>query len=299
MRPRPRRLLVVALIAFAPVVAQMEQAASPRASRTIQLDDIVNWKTVGANALSNDGQWFAYRMAAVEGDAQLVVRHTRAEKELKFDLGETPQGGGRGGGRGGAVDGGAASSTLAFSDDSKWIAFTTYPSHAEQQRLRRQRRPVNSSVSVVNLETGEKRDYARIRRFAFSGEASKWIALHRQPAQPAAGAGGRGEAPVGGRGGAPGGTAAAAPEAARGTDLILRELATGQEVNVGNVSEFSFTRDGKLLATVIDAQDRVGNGIQLRDMAKGTVTVLDHGDASYERMSWTEKGEALVALKGT
>ena len=302
MRPRPRRLLVVALIAFAPVVAQMEQAAAPRATRTVQLDDIINWKTVGANALSNDGQWFAYRIAAIEGDAQLVVHRTRAEKELKFDLGETPQGRGRGGGRGrGAIAGGGASATLAFSDDSKWLAFTTYPSHTEQQRLRRQRRPVNSSVSVVNLETGEKRDYARIRRFAFSGEAAKWIALHRQPAQPAAGAaGGRGEAPTGGRGAAAAGAGAqATPEAARGTDLILRELATGQEVNVGNVSEFSFTRDGKLLATVIDAQDKVGNGIQLRDLAKGTVAVLDHGEATYERMSWTEKGEALVALKGT
>ena len=36
--------------------------------------------------------------------------------------------------------GGGGSSTLAFSDDSKWIAFTTYPSRAEQQRMRRQRR---------------------------------------------------------------------------------------------------------------------------------------------------------------
>ena len=300
MKPRPRRLmLVVALFAFAPVVAHMEQAAAPRATRAIQLEDIINWKTVGANALSNDGQWFAYRMAAIEGDAQIVVRRTRAEKELKFDAGETPEGGGRGGGRGGGVDGGGAPSTLAFSDDSKWIAFTAYPSRAEQQRLRRQRRPVNSSVSVVNLETGEKRDYARIRRFAFSGEASTWIALHRQPPQATPAAGGRGDATPapGGRGGAGGG--AAVMEALRGTDLILRELATGQEVNVGNVSEFAFTRDGKYLATAIDAQDKVGNGIQLRDMAKGTVAVLDHGEAAYERLVWTEKGDGLVALKGT
>src|SRR5688500_7109531 len=137
MKPRPRRLmLVVALLAFAPVVAQMEQAAPPRATRTIQLEDIVNWKTVGANALSNDGQWFAYRVAASEGDAQSIVRRTGSEKELKFDAGETPEGGGRGGGgRGGPADGGGGSAALAFSDNSKWIAFTAYPSRAEQQRL--------------------------------------------------------------------------------------------------------------------------------------------------------------------
>lgn len=30
-----------------------------------------------------------------------------------------------------------------------------------------------------------------------------------------------------------------------GSDLVLRELATGAELNVGNVSEFSFRRDGR------------------------------------------------------
>src|SRR4029453_18093741 len=49
----------------------------------------------------------------------------------------------------------------------------------------------------------------------------------------------------------------------------------------------------------IDAQDKVGNGLQLRDMAKGTVSVLDSGAASYERVSWTEKGDGLSVLKGT
>jgi len=298
MKSRPRRLIVVAVFLIAPlfsVAPQTEQAAAPKATRTIQLDDIIAWKAIGGTALSHDGQWFAYRVAPGEGDAQLIVRRTRDAKEVKFDLGETPSGGG-GGGRGGLDVGGSA--TLAFSDDSRWIAFTTYPSRGEQQRLRRQRRPVTSSVSVVNLETGEKREYPRVRRFAFSGEAATWIALHRAPAQstPAA-ADGRGDAgaapPAGGRGGAP------ASSAPRGTDLILRELATGQEVNVGNVSEFSFTRDGKLLATVIDAQDKVGNGVQLRDMTKGTVSVLDHGEASYERLAWTEKGDGLVVLKGT
>jgi hypothetical protein len=299
MTSNPRRLILVAgLLSCVPLLgapARMEQAPAPQATRAIQLPDIIEWNTIGVTALSNDGQWFAYRLAPQEGDGRVIVRRTRGEKEHRFDVGETPQAGG--GGRGGPDIGGAPS-TLGFSDDSKWVAFTTHPSRAEQQRLRRQRRPINSSVSLVNLETGEKRDYGRIRRFAFAGELSTWIALHRQPPQPAGGApGGRGEAPAAPAAGGAGGPAA--PERARGTDLILRELATGQEVNVGNVSEFAFTRDGKLLATVIDAQDRVGNGIQLRDLTKGTVTALDHGDAVYERLTWTEKGDGLAALKGT
>ena len=91
----------------------------------------------------------------------------------------------------------------------------------------------------------------------------------------------------------------ALPDRPRGTDLILRELASGQELNVGNVADFTFSKDGSLLAWTIDAQDKVGNGLQLRDMGRGTVAVLDSGNASYERPAWTEKGDGLSVLKGS
>ena len=88
------------------------------------------------------------------------------------------------------------------------------------------------------------------------------------------------------RGAAAGGAAGgAAPERPRGTDLILRDLANGAELNVGNVSEFSFRKDGKLLALAIDAQDKAGNGLQLRDMTTGAVTPLDSGNASLRAAS--------------
>jgi dipeptidyl aminopeptidase/acylaminoacyl peptidase len=80
---------------------------------------------------------------------------------------------------------------------------------------------------------------------------------------------------------------------------LLRDLASGSELNVGNVSEFSFRKDGRLLALAIDATDKAGNGLQVRDMTSGAVTALDSGNASYERITWSENGEALAVLKGT
>src|SRR5205823_6211572 len=47
------------------------------------------------------------------------------------------------------------------------------------------------------------------------------------------------------------------------------------------------------------AQDKAGNGLQLRDMTSGTVTPLDSGAATYEQITWSEKGNALAVLKGT
>ena len=151
----------------------------------------------------------------------------------------------------------------------------------------------------MNLATGEKKEYPRIRRFAFNGDTST---LHRAPpracdaAAPGAGGPRPAAAPASRR--SAGGGRRAASDRPRGTDLILRELATGAELNVGNVSEFAFTRDGKFLASVIDATDKVGNGVQLRNMMTGTVSSLDTDNANYERLSWTEKGDGLTVLKG-
>ncbi len=295
---RLRLFLAVAVMTAIPVfgpAASMEQAAAPSvAKKSMDVEDVTAWKTVSTTAISRNGEWFAYRVAPQEGDAELTVRNVATGKETKYPLGEV--GAPAGGGPAAAVFAGGAS--LQFSDDSKWIAFTTSPLRAEAQRLRRQRRPVQSSVTVVNLANGEKKEYPNVRRFAFSGEAATHVALHRAPAQPAGGAGAApAAAPGGGRAGGPGG-APAADNRPRGTDLIIRELAGGAELNVGNVSEFAFTRDGKFLATVIDATDKIGNGVQLRNMMTGTVNSLDTDAANYERLSWTEKGDGLTVLKG-
>jgi fermentation-respiration switch protein FrsA (DUF1100 family) len=292
---------VALLLAFAitpllgPQSALTQQATS---KRSIALEDVISWKTIGAPTVSNDGQWFAYRLAPTEGDAQIVVKHVGGSadaKELRYDVGELPAApaNAAGGGRGGD----AGSTTVDFSEDSKWIAFMTYPPRREAQRLRRLRRPVQSGVTFVNLATGEKREYPRMRRFAFSGDTAGWIALQRHPATTPGAAATEGRGAPTGAGAASG--AGTAPERPRGTDLILRELSSGQELNIGNVADFAFSKDGKFLAWAIDAQDKVGNGVQLRDLSKGTVTVLDSGAASYERLTWTEKGDGLAVLKGT
>jgi dienelactone hydrolase len=292
-RSARRFTLAVAVLALVPLLgtpAALQQAAK----RPIQLEDIIAWKSASANAVSADGQWYGYRYAPQEGDAEVVVRRIHGDKkELRFPIGELPQpADGGGGGRGGAIGGG---SSLAFSEDGKFVAFTTYPTRPAAQRLRRQRRPIQSSVTIVALASGEKHEYPRIRRFAFSGESSTWIALHRFGAEPGPGSAAPPAAAAGRGGPAAGGAAAERP---RGSDLILRELATGAEINVGNVAEFSFRRDGRLLAIAIDAQDKIGNGLEVRDMTTGVLSPLDSGGASYERISWSEKGDAVAVLKG-
>jgi hypothetical protein len=268
--------LAAALVALAPLGAQNA------AKRAIALPDILSFRAMGITSLSPNGQWFSYRLSPLQGDSEVILKSTAGATEMKFPVGE---------GGGGAV---------AFSADSQWAYLTTSPTRREAQANTRARRPNQNSIVIVNLASGEKTTIAKIQRAVFAGEAGGWIALHRYAPTPAAGAAPAGAPPAGRAGGpgAGGGEPAAPSTAPRGRDLILRDLKTGTELSIGNVSEFGFNKSGRYLAMVIDAAEQIGNGIQIRDMQTGAITPLETNQAFYERMSWTEDGDALVAFKG-
>jgi dienelactone hydrolase len=233
--------------------------------------DILAWKAIRGPIVSNDGQWLAYRLSPNEGDSEVVLRQVRGDKETRFPVGEIR---------------GFATGDFAFSDDSRWLAFTVYPTAKEAKALLKQRKPAIHKVGLVNVATGEKVEVDNVRRFAFSGEAGTWIALHKNPADTAA------TPPATGQ------TTPAAADKPNGSDLLLRELATGSELNLGNVSEFAFDKKGQWLALIVDAKDQSGNGVQLRNMATAALLPLDSGKATYKGLSWTEKGDGLAVLKG-
>ena len=275
MKSRPRRLILAAavltLVPLSGVVARMEQAPAVSSTRAVELEDIMAWKTIGATTVSNDGRWFAYRTGAGRrrrGDRRPQHRFRQGDA---LDAGELrcprPGRGRRAGWRGGR---------RRLDDAGIFRRREMGGVHVVSRRAPRRSGcgasagPCRAASTVVNLASGDKREYPKIRRFAFSGEASTWLALHRLPAQAAAGSGG------GARRGDGSGVrewrAATSRTRRSGTDLILRELATGQELNVGNVSEFAFTRDGRLPG---GNYRRAGQGRQRRAAAQpaaGTVT---------------------------
>ncbi|MEW6210005.1 MAG: prolyl oligopeptidase family serine peptidase [Acidobacteriota bacterium] len=268
-------LLFVSLIApFAPA-----QTSAAPSLKPIEMADIIKWKRINSPSISNDGQWMAYRLSPAEGDSEIVIRRTNGDKEMRFPAGDA-----------------ASFGTHAFSHDSKWIAFSVSPTFRESKRLRRERKPIQNKVALVNLETEKKTEFEKIRRFAFSGERSSWIALHRYgPDTPTAGP------PAGGppAGGSPvGAQNAQQSNRPTGSDFILHELSSGNELSIGNVSEFSFDKKGDWMVWIVDAQDRVGNGIQARNMMTGAIIPLDADKANYKGLNWTEKYDGLTSVKG-
>jgi dipeptidyl aminopeptidase/acylaminoacyl peptidase len=266
------------------------------APKPIQLSDILAWKRITSPTLSNNGDWFAYRLAPAEGEAEVVVRSIKTGKDQRFPIGDPAA-------SAPAPDlsapptpfAAAAASTIFISADSRWIAFQIYPNTREAKRLKATRRPIQTKTVLVELATGKKTEFEKTRRFAFSGDKATAIALHRYPAEtagppaaavpPAAAGAGRG---------------AATPPVDRpsGSDLLLYDLATGAEMNIGNVGDFSFDKKGDWMAILIDAADKAGNGVLLRNMSTGAILPLDTAAAVYKGLTWTEKGDGLATLRG-
>ena len=236
-----------------------EKKEEVKTPKPLEIRDIIKWKNIRNTVISNNGEWFAYYIVPAEGDGEIIIRKTKEDKEYKFPTGDA------------GIYGSAA-----FSYDSKWAAFATSPKLSETKSLKKQKKTVYSGVTIVNLENGEKKEFEKVKSFRFSRENSEWIVLSKYAPE-----------------GQPQGK-----DKPSGTDIILRELASGKEFNFGNISSFSFNKSGEWLAMVIDAADMSGNGILLRNMRTGVLQPLDNDKAVYNSLGWTEKGDGLAALKG-
>lgn len=266
---KARNVLLILLLFFLALpsyTSQEEEKAQKKPRPLEDIQDILAWKSIRSSSLSDNGDWFAYRLSPQEGNGEVVIRNTKTDKEYTFPAGEVQ----------------GFSRDILFSDDSHWVAFTIYPQKEEAKKLKKQKKKPYNKVTLVSLESGEKVEFEKINRYAFSGEASSWIALHKYPPEsksvpPAEGAD---------------------EDKWRGADLILRELASGNELNIGNVADFAFNKKGSWLAWIVDAQEKSGNGVQARNMKTGVILPLDSDKAVYKSLTWTEEGNGLAVLKG-
>ncbi len=266
---KTRKILVIFLwvLLLLPGYSALSEESTTQESRPLEdIQDILAWKSLRSASISNDGQWFAYRLSPQEGDGEVIVRNTKSEKEYKYPAGEVA----------------GFSQDIVFSEHSDWVAFTIYPTREEAKNLKKQKKKAYNNVSLLNLVSGEKIEFEKISKFVFSGEGSFWLALHKYPPET---------------NGMPSENDKE-NDKWRGADLILHELETGGDLNIGNVAEFSFDKKGDWLAWIVDAQEKTGNGIQMRNMKTGVILPLDSDKAVYKRLTWTEEGDGLAALKG-
>jgi dipeptidyl aminopeptidase/acylaminoacyl peptidase len=278
LRPTGAALLTAAF-AVAPLAAQPAAAPASGAPRPLSRTDLQGWKTIRASQLSADGRTFAYYFAPNEGDGDLVVRPLAAgAPEKRFPVGEPAPGGNNPFAQGPAL--------IQLSRDGKWLAATTWPKAADAKKLRKDRKPVQTGVLLIDLTAMTTRQFDKVRRFAFAGDRASHLVMQSYSADAAP------AAPVAaGPGGPP-------PARVESADLLVHTLGSTDVLTVGTVGDFSLDQSGRWLAYTIEGRDAQGNGVQLHDLANGTTRVLDSQKALYRRLAWSDSLPMLAVLRG-
>src|SRR5271155_4000583 len=158
--------------------------------------------------LSPDGKWLAYGVNRSNGNNELRLARTDGTVTKTVAFGLQP----------------------AFSADSRWAAYAIGRSEAQEEKLRKEKKPIQNKLGLTNLATGEQLEIEGIETFVFSPSGT-WLAMRRYaPDKPA-----EDETPV-------------------GATLIVRDLASGRDIALGNASEYvwqDYRLKGHLLAFTI------------------------------------------------
>src|SRR5215471_7126233 len=258
-----RTLIALSLIPVAaiPVGAQSKPPVPP--SDYGQWEALATFRDYGG--LSPDGKWLAYGINRSNRNNELRVTNIAEGITKTVAFGAQP----------------------VFSYDSRWVAYSIGISESQEEKLKKDKKPIPKKMGLLNLATGELSTADGIDSFAFSPDGA-WLAMRRTPPE---------KKDSDKKDSA---DASDADDIPAGATLLLRQLSTGRDTSFGNVSEYAWQRlpkTGTLLAMTIGAEDKTGNGIQIFDVHTAAVRVLDTSASIYSGLSWRKKSADLAVLR--
>jgi len=293
MRVNPRsfrRLAVVFVLAAFTLAPAMAQRVP---KKPISYDAYDSWRSIQGTQISRDGVWLAYTLAPQDGDGELLVRNLQTGKEWRLSRGS------------GAV----------ITADAKFVVYSVAPPKADVDKAKKDKKkpeeqPKNS-LGILNLATGEVATVERVKSFKVAEdgttriaylleaplpkpeekkEADKKEAQAKEPEKKEPEA----KAPA-----AKGEDAAKKPKEKKkdpGTELVIRELATGKTVSMAEVVEYAWNKPGSLLAYAVSCKKPEDDGAAIWRVADGKTISLLKGLGHYKSFTFDEKGGQLAFL---
>jgi dipeptidyl aminopeptidase/acylaminoacyl peptidase len=267
-------ILVLLLPLTLVLIAQTAPKKPPSPAEYGQWETLVTPQRYGG--LSPDGKWLAYGINRSNGNNEVRITNIADGTVKTTAFGTQP----------------------AFSSDSKWAAFSIGYSEAQQDKMRKDKKPVQNKLGILNLASGQQTVVDAIVSFTFSPDG-KWLAMRKYPPEKAGGAAAAAAGPPAGRGGR-GGADGSGDEESAGATVILRELSNGRDTSFGNVADFAWQDlkpSGHLLAMTISTEDKTGNAVQLFDTATASLRVLDSATSIYSDLAWHKDSGDLAVLR--
>ncbi|HEY0874741.1 MAG TPA: prolyl oligopeptidase family serine peptidase [Vicinamibacterales bacterium] len=323
----PLRGRTIALLAGSLLLTQWSldaQSSTAPAKRPLTYDVVDYWKSIGGTRISDDGQWVLYTVTSQAEDGELIVRNLRTTQEYRHPRGTngqfTPDGkfvvftiaqskaeeerereqNERRGGEGGE----GQSGTQATPPSGEPRPQAAGPGGGRQGRgnqANTRRNEPRTGMGIMSLADGKVVTVDKVGSFRLPDENSTWLAYYKGTGGGGAVGGGRGGrggrgggAAAGGRGGQEGANARNRKQP--GSDLVVRNLTTGEETTIPEVTEYSWNKGGTLLAYAVSSNDAAKDGAFVRRMSDATVITLHSGKGRYSSLAFDDAGTQITFL---
>jgi dipeptidyl aminopeptidase/acylaminoacyl peptidase len=233
--------------------AAFAQQNAPQ-KKPITHDVYDSWKSIQGTKLSADGVWLVYAVTPQDGDGELIVRNLKTNAEIHAARGRDPN----------------------FTSDSHFVTFALAPYKKDVDQARKAKKkpedmPKNG-VGVVDLTKSTATVLAEhVKSFRVPDETPQVIVyLTTSPVAPAA---------------AENGSTSPKPKEKKplGTELVIRDLYSGLQTKITDVSEYGLSKNGAWLAYGVSSKTPASDGAfvlrltqdnpeQRRGVARATAT---------------------------
>ena len=265
-------IIVLLVLLFLPVQRQVFAQGQDSGKKPLTPADIMKFKRIDSWGISEKGEWAVYHTQPGRGNSEAVVINIDSGKSYTIPRGANP----------------------IISGDGRWVSAILQPDTLEVENSPKEKTP-KPGLAILDTASGNTISLEKVKGFMFSGD-SHWLVYRLYPEDAP-------EAPE----------APKTPEEKAGekpgekksqqvtSPLVLRELASGEEIRIDHVGDSALDPASRYLAYSLfnTAQDEAINGIYLRDLKKGGTDDLKlHGNpgAKYSNLSWSKTKSRLAFI---
>ncbi len=253
------------------------------AKKPLSYDAYNGWRSIQGTQLSRDGQWLVYALAPQDGDGELIVRDLKTDREFRAARGRQP----------------------VITVDGKFVVFSVAPLKAEVDKAKKDKKKPEeqpkSALGIMDLATGQVTTVDRVKSFKVPEEFGSSVAYLLEP--PLKKPDEKKEEPKK--------EPEAKPEAKKeegkteepkkeekkkepGTELVVRELATGKETRIAEAVEYIWSKPGTRLAYTVSSKAPANDGIFSYEAVTAKTVPLLKGLGNYKNLVFDEKGLQLA-----
>ncbi|MBC5992493.1 alpha/beta hydrolase family protein [Pontibacter cellulosilyticus] len=279
-----RKYLLLAAICGAGLM--QAQAQQQTAKKPLTHDVYDSWKGVSGEKISNNGKYVLFNVNPQEGDGELIIKNYISNAVKQYD-------------RGGRAE---------FTNDSRFAVFEIKPEYQKVRDLKLKKKKADDlpkdSLAIVKLEDMSVVKVPRVKSYKLPKEGNDWIAYHLEKPLPEKKGAKAADAKAAGEKKEEAKKPASKPlkqnKKYAGTELVLRNLQSGQEHRFTRVTDYILSEKGNMLYFVKDELDSLHKaGVYAFSMADLKTMPIDTGKVTYKNISADKAGEQLAFVATT